>query len=151
MLTKKLKKIGKECRKADDPILLTLAAYVDHVGDYLGRGKDDGAAVRDYGDALAHLDLSAVVRAHQAFAAAESTSEQEAGAPLVECSGEERTKGAKKKESKKEKKAQEAQAAAAATTASEAGDAVEACAESSNNDDKKAKKNKRKEAKKKGK
>lgn len=154
MLTKKLKKIERECRKVDDPVFLRLAAYVDHVGNYLGRAKDDGAAVKEYGDALARLDLSAVVKAHEAFAATGSATEQEVGTPLVESPDEVETKAAKKakqKEGKKEKKAEEAQAMAVPANSQETGDPGETPTGSSSKQGKKAKKNKRKGAKKKGK
>jgi hypothetical protein len=145
MLTKKLKKIGKECRKADDPVLLTLAAYVDHVANYLERAKDGDVKAKEYGNALARLDLSAVTKAHEALAMAEPTFEPEADIVLVEHFGEEEKKAAKKtkkKEAKKQKKAEEAQATAAPTTPQEADKPAEPPVESPSG--KKGKKNKKK-------
>ena len=96
MLTKKLKKIGKECRRADDPVLLTLATYVDHVVNYLDLAEDNDAKVKEYGDALAGLDLSAVVKVHEALAAAEPTTEQ-----VTDEAAEHPAKNRKKKDKKK--------------------------------------------------
>jgi hypothetical protein len=78
MLTKKLKKVAKACRKTGNPALLTLAAYADHVVDYLERTEASEAAVKAYGDALAGVDLSAVVKAREALAAAESAAAEQA-------------------------------------------------------------------------
>jgi hypothetical protein len=63
MLAKKLKNIGKACRKADEPVLRTLAIYLEHVGKYL-RQTDDEAKVKVYGEALAQLNLPQVLKAH---------------------------------------------------------------------------------------
>jgi len=148
MLTKKLKKIGKECRKADAPVLLTLSTYIDHVANYLVRAEDDDAKVKEYGDALAQLDLSAVVKAHEALTVTEPTTEQEAGTPPVESSDKEERKAAKKakkKEAKKEKKAEEAQTVAASPAPQEAEKPVEPPVESPSGEEvKKVKKNKKK-------
>ena len=149
MLTKKLKKTGKECRATEDPVLLTLATYVDHVANYLERAKDESAKAKEYGDALARLDLSAVIKAHEALTVIESTVEQEASEVPVAVSNKEEEKAAKKAKKKAKKKAEESQAVAAPPTPQEVDTAVEPPADSSSNEEekkgKKAKKNKKKD------
>ena len=145
-MLKKLKKIGKECRKADCPVLRTLSTYIDHVANYLELADDDVVKAKKYRDALAQLDLSAVVKAHEALAVTEATTEPEAGPAPVESSSEEEKKAAKKakkKEAKKEKKVEEAQAVAAPPAAQEAEKPVEPPVEiPSGEEGKKTKKNK---------
>jgi hypothetical protein len=143
MLTKKLKKIEKECRKADDPVLLTLAAYVDHVANYLERSKDDDVKAKEYRDALGGLDLSVVVKAYEALAVTEQESRT---LPVESLSKEEKraAKKAKKKEARKEKE-REAQAVVTPPTSQESDEPSGPAVESSSGEEgKKRKKNKKK-------
>jgi hypothetical protein len=148
MLTKKLKKVLKECRKADQPVVLTLAAYVEHVVNYLELAEDGDAKVKEYGNALTGLDLSAVAKAHEALAVIEPTTEPDTGTIPVENSGQEEKKAAKKakkKEAKKEKLVEEAQTVAAPPIPQEAEKAVESPVQNVNGEKvKKAKKSKKK-------
>lgn len=149
MLTKKLKKIGKESRATEDPVLLTLATYLDHVVDYLGRAKSDGVKAEDYGNALARLDLSAVLKAHEALVI-EPAVEEQACTTAVDSCGEEDEKAAKKAKKKKKakNKVEETQAVAAVPTPQEADAPAEPPAESpSGEEGKKRKKNKKKKGK----
>ena len=112
--------------------MLTLSTYIDHVANYLELADDDGVKAKKYGDALAQLDLSAVVKAHEALTVTEPTTEPEAGPAPVEGSSEEEKKAAKKakkKEAKKEKKVEEAQAVAAPPAPQEAEKPVESSVE----------------------
>ena len=114
VLLKKLKKARKECRQNGGPVLLTLSAYLDHVINYLKRGPDGqlDAHVSEYGNALAQVDLSAVVKAHQALVAAEPMGEQpavESATPAEAADGKEKeAKRGKKKDKKKAEEPSEA-------------------------------------------
>ena len=148
MLTKKLKKIGKECRKADHPVLMTLANYVDHVVNYLAQAEDDDGRAREYGDALTRLDLSAVVNARESLAVTEPTTGQDADTIPVESSAvvaKKTAKKAKKKAAKKEKKVEEAEATVTPLIPQEADNPAESPVENLNGEGvKKAKKSKNK-------
>lgn len=148
VLAKKLKKLEKECRKAEDPVLLTLGVYLDHVVNYLEKAENDDVRTKEYISALAQLDLSAVVRAREALTVAEPTSEPKAGASGADSPREDEKKAAKKarkKEAKKKRKAEEAQAGDAPATPQDAEKLAEPPGETrSGEKGKKGKKNKKK-------
>ncbi|NUQ63076.1 MAG: hypothetical protein HUU20_11415 [Pirellulales bacterium] len=101
MLTKKLKKIRKECRKTDDPVLLTLAAYIDHVVTYLRHAADDDHALNELRIALSQLDLSAIAKARETLTAALIAAKQQAGNSSVVPSDARKNANEKKKRGRK--------------------------------------------------
>jgi hypothetical protein len=146
MLSKKLRKVGKECRRAGDPVLSTLSACIDHVVCYLDIAHEDDLAGKEFGRTLAQLDLSAVIKAYEALATAQPTTE-EAAQGLVEPSAKNGKKKDKKKEEKKRKKAEAPPVVADPAAVPQDDKPVEPAAESSDGA-KKAKKDKKKAGKK---
>lgn len=84
MLKKRLKKLGKECLKADDPVLLALSGYLNHVINYLECSKDADCRATEYGSALAGLDFSDVDQKYRALAATDSGAEKVSVSPSPE-------------------------------------------------------------------
>lgn len=101
MLTKKLKKIRKECRAADDPVLLSVATYLDHVVNYLKHPRNGDARWKEFGIALSQVDLSAVAKAREAFTADLPGAGEEDDEPRSEEFVDAKTR--KRKKTKKEK------------------------------------------------
>ena len=113
-MLKKLKKICKECRKTDDPVLQRFSTYVDLMVNYLELFPEDEMKARQYGDALPALDFSILAKAEAAPAVAEPASQHASSQSEADASDKDKKKTAKKakKEAKRQRKAEELQAVA---------------------------------------
>lgn len=140
MLMKKLKKVHKSCRKHGGPVLESLATYVEHVMACLEPADECDVRITEYRNAVARLDLSAMIQARDSLAAPpapEAAPEQ----PTEECA-----EPAPKKRKKKEK-VQPAPVEAESSNGVATEPAAEIVAAKSDEKCKKAKKEKKKAAK----
>lgn len=74
MLMTKLTKVHKACRKHGGPVLDKLAEYVEHVLVCLDLADEGDARFAEYRNAVASLDLSAMIQARDAMAAPQTES-----------------------------------------------------------------------------